>query len=282
MALDHKSDRANYWHDPSLGGIDLMRAHFKAHTFARHAHDEFVIAVFEQGAEKFEIGRSTHVAVAGSILVIAPGVFHTGSAASEHGWTYRAFYPRPNLIADVQRDLFSLADDRGLAGQVQQFRDRRLQFALVTAHRQLEDKSPLLERESVLLDALARLLCRFGQRKILPLRPEKPAIRRVRDYLESCFADEISVDVLAGMTGLSPPYLMRSFSRETGAPIHVYLTQVRLRHARDMLTRGMPAADVAAAVGFVDQSHLIRRFKKAYGVTPGCLRGKPGNADFIA
>jgi AraC-like DNA-binding protein len=267
VPFHRKQDRAIFWRDPSLGGIELMRAHFEKHTFARHAHDEVVIAVFEQGAERFEIGRSSHVAAAGSVLVIAPGVFHAGAAASGLGWTYRAFYPRPDLLVALRRDLFGLADNEDKAAPVQQIHDTKVYSALVKAHKQLEDRNPLVERQSALMYAFGALT--LPERTVLSPRSEEPAIRRVRDYLESSFADEIGIDALAAMTGLSVAHLMRSFCHRTGVSIHAYLTHIRLRHARDMLTRSVPAVDVAAAVGFVDQSHLIRRFKKAYGVTPG-------------
>jgi AraC-like DNA-binding protein len=39
---------------------------------------------------------------------------------------------------------------------------------------------------------------------------------------------------------------------------------------------GESAAIVAATVGFADQSHLIRKFKAAYGVTPGAISFNPG------
>ena len=47
------------------------------------------------------------------------------------------------------------------------------------------------------------------------------------------------------------------------------MTHVRLRTARQLLLAGVPAASVAAAVGYVDQSHLAKRFRGAFGVTPG-------------
>jgi AraC-like DNA-binding protein len=62
---------------------------------------------------------------------------------------------------------------------------------------------------------------------------------------------------------------MRLFSRHIGMPPHTYMTQVRLRVARRLLLKGEPAASVAAAVGYVDQSHLTKRFRAAFGVTPG-------------
>ena len=54
-----------------------------------------------------------------------------------------------------------------------------------------------------------------------------------------------------------------------GLPPHAYLTQVRLREARRQLLAGSSPALVAAEVGFVDQSHLIKRFRSAFGITPG-------------
>jgi AraC-like DNA-binding protein len=62
---------------------------------------------------------------------------------------------------------------------------------------------------------------------------------------------------------------MRSFQCQVGASVHSYLTRVRLRQAREMLIRGEPAVEAAIAVGFVDQSHLIRRLKDTYGAPPG-------------
>ena len=62
---------------------------------------------------------------------------------------------------------------------------------------------------------------------------------------------------------------MRSFSREVGIPPHRYLTGRRLDRARRLLLAGGRPAEVAAEVGFHDQAHLTRHFKRMLGVTPG-------------
>jgi AraC-like DNA-binding protein len=46
------------------------------------------------------------------------------------------------------------------------------------------------------------------------------------------------------------------------------LMAIRLWRAKDFLTHGMPAAEVAAATGLTDQSHLTRAFTRRYGITP--------------
>ena len=61
---------------------------------------------------------------------------------------------------------------------------------------------------------------------------------------------------------------MRTFTQQFGLPPHAYLLQARIKKARTLLRTGMPRAEVAAAVGFADQSHFARHFKKIMGVTP--------------
>jgi AraC-like DNA-binding protein len=44
---------------------------------------------------------------------------------------------------------------------------------------------------------------------------------------------------------------------------------LRLAEAKRRLAVGHPPATVAASLGFADQSHLTKRFKGAFGITPG-------------
>ncbi|RUY14814.1 helix-turn-helix domain-containing protein, partial [Mesorhizobium sp. M7A.F.Ca.US.005.03.2.1] len=47
------------------------------------------------------------------------------------------------------------------------------------------------------------------------------------------------------------------------------LVMRRLQRARRMIAAGEPLAQIAVEAGFSDQSHFIRHFKKAFGMTPG-------------
>jgi AraC-like DNA-binding protein len=91
----------------------------------------------------------------------------------------------------------------------------------------------------------------------------------VRHYLEAHYMDNPSLETLAQIAGLSPFHFVRVFRQATGLPPHTYLTQLRINRAKAQLQAGDPIADVAAATGFSDQSHLTRRFKRIVGVTPG-------------
>ena len=78
----------------------------------------------------------------------------------------------------------------------------------------------------------------------------------------------ITLDVVAAELGAHPSHLVRSFRREYGIAPHRYLTGSRLDLARHALLAGSRPADVAAEVGFHDQAHLTRHFKRLLGVGP--------------
>lgn len=98
---------------------------------------------------------------------------------------------------------------------------------------------------------------------------ERPAVRAAREYMETHYADDISIARLAALVSLSPHHFARAFGREVGLPPHTYLEIIRVRKAREFLDRGDTVVSAALSAGFVDQSHLTKRFKRFLGITPG-------------
>ena len=76
----------------------------------------------------------------------------------------------------------------------------------------------------------------------------------------------------AARAGMSREGFSRKFAKRHGLPPHAFWVMARLNHARELLRAGEGIADVAAATGFVDQSHLGGWFRRAFGVTPGRYR----------
>jgi AraC family transcriptional regulator len=94
-------------------------------------------------------------------------------------------------------------------------------------------------------------------------------------FMQGNYAREVKLEDVAAAVHLSPFHLARVFKQVTGASPHQYLVQVRVNAARSLLSAGSgqrSLAEVAAAVGFADQSHLTRQFKRHFGVTPSQFR----------
>jgi AraC family transcriptional regulator len=94
-------------------------------------------------------------------------------------------------------------------------------------------------------------------------------------FIHANYPRELSLTGIAEAVHLSPFHLSRLFKQSLGVSPHQYLIQVRVNSARWLLSAGSgerSLAEVATAVGFADQSHLTRHFKRVTGVTPRQFR----------
>jgi len=99
-------------------------------------------------------------------------------------------------------------------------------------------------------------------------RPVSPAIGDVLRTIDASFAQPLNLDTLASVAGLSVSRFTARFRGETGLSPHRYLCLVRVRRAQDLLRAGLAPSVVATDVGFFDQSHLCRHFRRVLGITP--------------
>ncbi|OSC67740.1 hypothetical protein B5181_15580 [Streptomyces sp. 4F] len=96
--------------------------------------------------------------------------------------------------------------------------------------------------------------------------------RAVRDRLADELLAPPSLAALATDLGLSRYQLLRAFRTATGIPPYAWLAQHRVARARGLLDAGLRPAEAAALVGFADQAHLTRWFRRVLGVTPTAYR----------
>lgn len=119
-------------------------------------------------------------------------------------------------------------------------------------------------------DFLTALIGHFSQVKssVKKIKPVLPAIKKAREYLDANFTEQISLDDLARVADLSKYHLCRTFYDTIGVSPHVYQSHLRLNLAKKLLVQKRPLADVAIELGFYDQSHFGKYFKKFAGATP--------------
>jgi AraC-like DNA-binding protein len=275
-------EQVKFWHEPTLHNLELLHARYVTHEFAPHTHEGYVIGVIEQGAEQFMYRRDRHVAGAGSIVFINPDEVHTGSAASEEGWTYRTLYPATELLQRAVSDMVGRERDLPFFAEPVVY-DPEMAAEIALTHHVLEGPASALERESRLLWTLARLIARYADDRPQVREPYKEhgAVQLVRTYLDEHYAENVSLAELASLAQLSPFHLLRSFRRQISLPPHAYQIQLRVLRAKQLLRAGMPCVDTALAVGFADQSHFTKHFKRIVGVPPGLYSGSSPKEQFL-
>jgi AraC-like DNA-binding protein len=132
---------------------------------------------------------------------------------------------------------------------------------------QLQRPVGLVGREPISRSLLERLFARavpLGRGRSWSGRSLAP----VRQYLHANLRELIPTAALAAISGLTECHLIRAFHLEFGLPPHAYHLRLRLAAASELLSQGVTVSSVAYECGFADQSHLSRRFKEVFGVTP--------------
>jgi AraC-like DNA-binding protein len=93
----------------------------------------------------------------------------------------------------------------------------------------------------------------------------------MRELIESRYDGPLTLAELSEAAGLSRFHALRQFRARFGLPPHAYLQQLRVRRARALILAGDALAETAFAVGFADQAHMTRAFRRTLGYTPGVL-----------
>ncbi len=270
MPEEKRKEYATMWHDHDLKNLEILRASYITHTFARHAHETFTIGVIEMGAGAFDTRKDTHIAYPSNLFIIHPDEVHNGYAAIPAGWTYRVLYPDPTVLQQI------LLEQTGSMREVPFFphtiiQDQHLSKLILSLHALLEQPSGRLEREISLHEALAHLISQHASPipRVQPVSREHRAVARVQDYFYAHIGENVSLDQLADLVDLNPSYFLRTFRKQVGLPPHAYQIQLRVQRAKKLLQEGMSPPQVALEMGFADQSHFARHFRHLVGVTPG-------------
>ncbi len=98
-------------------------------------------------------------------------------------------------------------------------------------------------------------------------------LRRTVDYLHDRVLDEIHLDDVAALAGVHPAHLSRVFRKHYQCSVGQYVRRLRIDLAtRELAESQRPIAEIAARLGFADQSHFSRVFVKRMGLTPARYR----------
>ncbi|MBD2460265.1 helix-turn-helix transcriptional regulator [Oscillatoria sp. FACHB-1407] len=97
----------------------------------------------------------------------------------------------------------------------------------------------------------------------------KHKLHQAVDYIHEHLQHELTLADIAAVVQMSPFHFARLFKQSTGLAPHQFVIRCRVERAKELLLRGqMAIADIAIEVGFANQSHLNRHFKRIVGVTP--------------
>ncbi|PSH69470.1 AraC family transcriptional regulator [Phyllobacterium brassicacearum] len=257
---------------PSNPGLERIEARFAGDGYDLHRHDTYAIGITLHGVQTFWYRGERRYSLPGNIIVLHPDEVHDGGAGTDDGLRYRMLYLEPALAL---RALGSRAGSLPFVNDPV-FADQSMTATLSAALGNLDEELDELLVDDV-VSQLTQGLARHARQNVksvgaLAVRQTELA----RDYLEEHALRLVRSDELEAVSGLDRYALSRNFRALYATSPHRFLLMRRLQRAREMIKAREPLAEIAAATGFSDQSHLNRQFKKAFGLTPGRWAGLTG------
>jgi AraC-like DNA-binding protein len=258
-------EQVRLWRPLALTGVVCLSG--TTNRYVVDPNGEVVLGQVTAGAMLARRRREQHVVGAEQVCVWDASAKHEGVPyGTAPSWSARLIVLEMPTVQNWSEELAGLARTFGRRDPV--LRDARFVRHFTAFHDRLTAADLALAAEETLGELLAELVGESA-----PLRssssPRDPALRRARDLLIDEAPRNITLRELAAVTGMNRHRLTRLFRAEYGMAPHRLQLASRISLARRLLERGVPVASVAREVGFVDQSHLHRHFRRTLGITPG-------------
>lgn len=261
--------------------------------------DEIILYIMTKGTLYLQENGKKYILTEGDVILLDPDYVHKGTEASCCEYYYIHF-KHPQFRRRKENSSFmerclryrseSLQED---SGSWQRYQDSWLALPKLISLRTgatymkvirlvreaMEHNRNQMENYKVscacrLMEALVEIARESVSERVLLQMPEIPqSYRKVHEllaYLNSNYAQDISSEVIEEELACNFDYLNRVFKKTIGKTIFVYLNEVRIQHARELLsTTSMKVAAIGYRVGFRDESYFNKVFKKYTGVSPG-------------
>ncbi len=273
-------DEILYRRAAGIPGLVLGTARLSDFRFEPHYHLDWHVGLIAAGVQRQSFQGASVLLTRGTIQLMPPGEVHDGVSAADSAYTLKTF----RLSSDLLRGLGEAVTGRHhLPTQAAVvLHDEGMAIDLIDMHAALQGATadPLLQESRVvdLFESLfGRLLQPAPQCIAGLLTPRQFA--RIRDFVESCLAEKIVLEDLAGLVDLDRFRFLKLFKRSVGMTPHAWLLRLRLERAVELMAVAVdrPITEIAHAVGFFDQSHFTRAFRQAYGVTPARFQRPDAN-----
>ncbi len=252
--------------DPDLN-VEAYRFVGIMQKFPNHFHDYYVIGFIEQGKRLLSCNRKEYIINSGDVVISNLREPHACEQVDGRSLDYRCINIDPEVMRQYVQEITGTAYLPRFS-QTVLYRSELAGY-LHDLHQLLMEGETGFHKEEMLLLLIEQLL-RDNSDATPRLSANEPSaeIRTVCEYMESHFPENITLNRLSELTGLSKYHLLRSFTKQKGISPYSYLETIRINQAKRLLERGVPPMEAALKCGFSDQSHFTKFFKRLIGLTP--------------
>jgi len=246
-----------------VSGIDIIN------DFPRHIHSDICIGIITRGERIISVKRNSVLLHRDDIFIINSGEPHICTSPENTSHSYYVIILESGFIRDIAQEIFGRRREVLFENFIQKDKDLTLRMnELIDSL--LNSEMPM-EKESMLYSFI-EILIRYHsncEQNIPDFKKNSRIIQKAKEHIDNNFREEISLAELSQISGVSPFHFNRLFCSEVGISPHSYLIHRRIERSKELLLKSGSIVEVSLEMGFADQSHFSRFFRKIVGTTPG-------------
>jgi len=257
------------YRSPLSPGIEALSC-VNSFVFTKHIHNGHVLWLNSEGGEQYNLKGCTTILQPGSVSIIEPGIVHSNRPWSPGKRHLRSLYLEEEFFLYLEKLLTGEAKGK-LTLPTSVFENHKCWQLAIFLHEAIISNQDQLLVDELIISLFSRIeMLQFGKMICHGFSDNSSGrLKNIVEFMRARFSEDISLNNLAEIAKCTSYHVIRLFRKQVGMSPHAYLVQLRLEKARELIDSGQSLADAALLAGFSDQSHLTRRFKKRYGLTPG-------------
>lgn len=247
----------------------------------KHSHIRFEITLIAEGSGIYTAGNKQYAIEPGEIFVFASNEQHCITEVGKDGLKIINLHFEPRCLWGRSFDSLSAVNtdfcfrhSPNFENRIPPDRARQIKgfFSAITAEFTERKPEYALQIKSLLNMIIIALLRDLGYRDItIPATKDKNRlIRKAVEYIDTHFEENLTLDRLARLSGLTPNYFSALFRNVSGVCLWEYINSRRIEAAMQLLKseKSRNVLDIAAQCGFNNTSNFNKTFKKVTGITP--------------
>lgn len=260
-----ENSKVSFYRDPYLPFFELKQCSTGELSYRKHAHEEYSVGIVEQGQSFFWCRGQTTILAPQTVVFLPPDSIHSCNPFQPDQWAYTMLFVDAKwvqgFISSHKYCFWNRPIIKAAAGHEAVYASNMLLQAFRS------EASPL-EKEAVIAAFFEQTLAGGIVLDYIDSNEAQPKLKVIRDYVQHCFLEKITLEQLEAISGLNKFHIIRLFKQFYQIPPHTYQTLLRVNYAKKELLKHRPLAEVALDAGFYDQSHFTKVFKAYTGVTP--------------
>lgn len=240
-------------------------------NYSKHSHETFGLTLLDIGEIEVEFHlQDKQYILPNRIILFNPNQVHQTKSITKKSFGYYGLHISLQWCINIQNKLFGINKEfinikKNIIDDELIYKDLKKIFNNLLENEELISSEEL---ENYIIDVLKEYTLKIDSDK--NIIKENDFLDVLEKYILDNLDEQITLKDLSLEVGYTESYISRIFKKRFGLTPHAYIVNKKVNRAKNKLlnSQNINIANLSNELGFYDQSHLNKFFKRSYAVSP--------------